>query len=67
MVLSFLYRFVLRLADVLRLRRLANVDKDIQIMVLRHQLDVLRRQVRRVRFEPCDRALLSLLSRLLPR
>ncbi len=46
---------------------MSHADKDIEIIVLRHQLDVLHRQVRQPRFQPADRALLSLLARLLPR
>jgi hypothetical protein len=41
--------------------------KDLEIFVLRHQLTVLRRQVPHPRFEPADRALLTAVSRVLPR
>src|ERR687895_1062111 len=75
MALSFLYLMTMtrRLVGILvgGLRLLGSLRsqhaRDIEIAVLRHQLEVLRRQVKRPALRPADRAVLAVLSRALPR
>jgi len=67
MALSFLYRLVRRVFEVVRVHRSDAAAKDAEILVLRHQLAVLRRQVAGPRFTWSDRALVALLAGLVPR
>src|SRR5580693_3626534 len=67
MMLSFLYLLACRLTAILTWRSRSQAAKELEILVLQHQVAVLRRQVKRVEYRPADRALLALLSRALPR
>jgi transposase len=66
-VLSFLYVLALRLLELFVLRMRSERVKDVEILVLRHQLRLLERQVARPQLCPSDRALLGAFSRALPR
>ena len=61
------YFTLCRSIQLLALLGRSGAAKDLEILVLRHQLTVLRRQLPRPRLEPADRALLAAISRVLPR
>ena len=67
MALSFLFLLARRALEMFCIRGKSTFDKDVEILVLRHQLEVLRRKTPRPRFSWADRAFLSLTARLLPR
>jgi putative transposase len=67
MLLSILYRFVRCLLGLIAVLARQDLSKDAELLVLRHENTVLRRQVARVHYTPADRAWLAALSRLVPR
>lgn len=66
-VLSFLYWSLRRLLELVVLRFRSEREKEIEILLLRHQLRVLERQVARPELTQADRALLAAFSRVLSR
>lgn len=65
--LSFLYLSLRRLLELVVLRFRSEREKEIEILLLRHQLRVLERQLARPQPTQADRALLAAFSRVLPR
>jgi transposase InsO family protein len=61
------YRLVRLILDLLVLRSRRDRSKDVEILVLRHQLAVLQRQHPRPRFAPDDRTILTAMSRVVRR
>jgi putative transposase len=66
-ILSVVYLLVRRLLELAVLLGRSEARKEIEILVLRQELTVLRRQVPRARHQRRDRLLLAALSRVLPR
>ena len=67
MVWSFVYLALRRSLELILLCSRSAEAKEIEILVLRHELAVLRRQVQRPTFRGADRLFLTAASRLLPR
>jgi transposase len=66
-LLALIYLALRRMLALILLRCRSQEFKELEIVVLRHELEILRRQTRRPELRPADRAFLAAASRLLPR
>jgi transposase InsO family protein len=66
-VWSFVYLALCRLVQLVVLLCRSERSKEVEILVLRHELAILRRQPRRAPLRPVDRAILAAFARALPR
>jgi putative transposase len=67
MVVRLIYLTFAQLVQWAALMARDSAAKDVELLVLRHEVAVLRRQVSRPRVDAADRAVLAGLARLLPR
>jgi transposase InsO family protein len=66
-IIAVVYLLVRCLLGCLTMLTRRQMSKDAEVLVLRHENAVLRRQISRVRYQPADRLWLAALSRLIPR
>ena len=66
MIFPVLYLLARCLLDGLMVLARREASKDAELLVLRHENAILRRQISRVRYQPADRLWLTALSRLVP-
>ena len=66
MLFRLLYLLMTRLFAWVALLTRSGASKDVEILVLRHEIAVLRRQVARPKPDWADRAVIAALARLLP-
>ena len=67
MLVSFVYVVACRLFALVVLLARSDRSKEFELLVLRHELSVLRRQARRPQLTERDRLVLAALSRVMPR
>ena len=67
MLFRLLYLLMVRLCAWVALLARSGASKDVEILVLRHEVAILRRQVARPKPDWADRAVIAALARLLPR
>jgi putative transposase len=66
-LVSFVYVVACRLFALVLLLARGDRSKELELLVLRHELSILRRQARRPQLTESDRLLLAALSRVIPR
>jgi hypothetical protein len=66
-LVSFVYLIACRLLALVLLLARGDRSKELELLVLRHELSILRRQARRPQLNESDRLFLAALSRVVPR
>ena len=66
MLIRLVYLFMVRVFGSLALLVRSDAVKDVEILVLRHEVAVLRRQVARPRLDWADRAVIAALASCCP-
>jgi putative transposase len=66
MLFAFIYGCLRLLLDVADIRLRAG-NPEAELLLLRHELRVLRRQIKRPELRPADRAIMAAFCRLVPR